>query len=41
MVEYLDGSVMAQLATADMALPVQYALTYPVREALAYRTSWT
>jgi 1-deoxy-D-xylulose-5-phosphate reductoisomerase len=31
MVEYLDGSVMAQLATADMALPVQYALTYPVR----------
>ncbi len=32
MVEYVDGSVMAQLATADMALPVQYALTYPVRK---------
>jgi len=31
MVEFVDGSVMAQLATADMALPVQYALTYPVR----------
>lgn len=31
MVEYLDGSMMAQLATADMALPVQYALTYPAR----------
>ncbi len=31
MVEYVDGSVMAQLATTDMALPVQYALTYPVR----------
>jgi 1-deoxy-D-xylulose-5-phosphate reductoisomerase len=31
MVEYVDGSVMAQLATADMALPVQYALTYPIR----------
>jgi 1-deoxy-D-xylulose-5-phosphate reductoisomerase len=33
MVEYVDGSIMAQLATADMALPVQYALTYPVRSA--------
>ncbi len=31
MVEYVDGSLMAQLATADMALPVQYALTYPSR----------
>jgi 1-deoxy-D-xylulose-5-phosphate reductoisomerase len=31
MVEYVDGSVMAQLATTDMALPVQYALTYPLR----------
>jgi 1-deoxy-D-xylulose-5-phosphate reductoisomerase len=31
MVEYVDGSVMAQLASTDMALPVQYALTYPLR----------
>lgn len=31
MVEYVDGSIMAQLASADMALPVQYALTYPLR----------
>ncbi len=31
MVEFADGSVMAQLATTDMALPVQYALTYPAR----------
>jgi len=31
MVEFDDGSVMAQLATTDMALPVQYALTYPAR----------
>jgi 1-deoxy-D-xylulose-5-phosphate reductoisomerase len=31
MVEYVDGSVMAQLATTDMALPVQYSLTYPAR----------
>ncbi|MEJ2368077.1 MAG: 1-deoxy-D-xylulose-5-phosphate reductoisomerase [Acidobacteriota bacterium] len=32
MVEYQDGSVMAQLADTDMALPVQYALTYPARK---------
>ncbi len=31
LVEYVDGSMMAQMATADMALPVQYALTYPSR----------
>ncbi|OBR94733.1 MULTISPECIES: 1-deoxy-D-xylulose-5-phosphate reductoisomerase [Clostridium] len=32
MVEYRDGSVMAQLATADMRLPIQYALNYPKRK---------
>jgi 1-deoxy-D-xylulose-5-phosphate reductoisomerase len=32
MVEYRDGSVMAQLATADMRLPIQYALNYPQRK---------
>lgn len=31
MVEYIDGSVMAQLASADMRLPIQYALNYPHR----------
>lgn len=31
MVEYKDGSVMAQLASTDMRLPIQYALTYPHR----------
>lgn len=31
MVEYVDGSVMAQLATADMRLPIQYALTFDER----------
>jgi 1-deoxy-D-xylulose-5-phosphate reductoisomerase len=31
LVEFVDGSLMAQLASADMALPVQYALTYPLR----------
>jgi len=32
MVAYRDGSVMAQLATADMRLPIQYALNYPQRK---------
>ena len=31
MVEYIDGSVIAQLATADMRLPIQYALSKPNR----------
>jgi 1-deoxy-D-xylulose-5-phosphate reductoisomerase len=31
MVEFVDGSVIAQLGTADMRHPIQYALTYPER----------
>ncbi|NBZ95750.1 MAG: 1-deoxy-D-xylulose-5-phosphate reductoisomerase [Proteobacteria bacterium] len=31
MVEFLDGSILAQLGSTDMALPIQYALTYPER----------
>jgi 1-deoxy-D-xylulose-5-phosphate reductoisomerase len=31
LVEFVDGSVVAQLATHDMRLPIQYALTYPNR----------
>ncbi len=31
MVEYVDGSILAQLSTPDMCLPIQYALTYPAR----------
>jgi 1-deoxy-D-xylulose-5-phosphate reductoisomerase len=31
MVEYVDGSVIAQLSRPDMRLPIQYALTYPQR----------
>jgi 1-deoxy-D-xylulose-5-phosphate reductoisomerase len=31
MVEFVDGSVIAQLSPPDMRLPVQYALTYPDR----------
>lgn len=33
MVEFTDGSVLAQCAPPDMALPIQYALTYPARAA--------
>lgn len=32
MVEYRDGSIIAQLASPDMKLPIQYALNYPVRK---------
>ena len=31
MVEFKDGAIMAQLATADMRIPIQYALCYPKR----------
>ena len=31
MVEFVDGSLLAQLSTPDMCLPIQYALTYPCR----------
>jgi 1-deoxy-D-xylulose-5-phosphate reductoisomerase len=31
MVEFLDGSILAQLGIADMRIPIQYALTYPER----------
>jgi 1-deoxy-D-xylulose-5-phosphate reductoisomerase len=33
MVEFVDGSIVAQLSTPDMCLPIQYALTYPDRAA--------
>jgi len=31
MVEFVDGSILAQMSTPDMCLPIQYALTYPER----------
>lgn len=31
MVEYVDGSVMAQMGAPDMMIPIQYALTWPHR----------
>ena len=32
MVEFIDNSIIAQLAASDMRLPIQYALTYPQRK---------
>ena len=37
MVEFHDSSVMAQLGTPDMRVPIQYALTYPDRLPLVGR----
>jgi 1-deoxy-D-xylulose-5-phosphate reductoisomerase len=36
MVEFIDGSVMAQLAVPDMTIPVAYALAYPTRLPLPH-----
>ncbi|MEZ5354024.1 MAG: 1-deoxy-D-xylulose-5-phosphate reductoisomerase [Bryobacteraceae bacterium] len=42
MVEFDDGSVMAQLSTTDMRMPIQYALTWPDRLSAAVpRMDWT
>jgi 1-deoxy-D-xylulose-5-phosphate reductoisomerase len=35
LVEFVDGSILAQLSTPDMCLPIQYALTYPARVSSA------
>jgi 1-deoxy-D-xylulose-5-phosphate reductoisomerase len=42
MVEYNDGSVIAQVSATDMRMPIQYALTYPERHrAPVARLDWT
>lgn len=42
LVEYVDGSVIAQLSPPDMKLPIQYALTYPERTpGPAAKLDWT
>lgn len=42
LVEFQDGSVMAQMSPPDMKLPIQYALTYPERwEGPAARFDWS
>ncbi len=33
LVEFCDGSMIAQLGTPDMRTPIQYALTYPARQS--------
>ncbi len=37
MVEYVDGSIMAQLGAADMRIPIQIALTWPERIKNSFR----
>jgi 1-deoxy-D-xylulose-5-phosphate reductoisomerase len=42
MVEYTDGSVIAQISATDMRMPIQYALTWPERhQAPVPRLDWT
>jgi 1-deoxy-D-xylulose-5-phosphate reductoisomerase len=42
MIEYSDGSVLAQISATDMRMPIQYALTYPDRcEAPVPRIDWS
>jgi 1-deoxy-D-xylulose-5-phosphate reductoisomerase len=38
LIEYVDGSVLAQLAPPDMRLPILYALSYPTRLQNAFPT---
>jgi 1-deoxy-D-xylulose-5-phosphate reductoisomerase len=37
MVEFIDGSVLAQLSNTDMCFPIQYALTWPARKKAGLR----
>jgi len=39
MVEYVDGSVLAQLGIPDMAIPISYILAYPERLSLDHLPS--
>jgi 1-deoxy-D-xylulose-5-phosphate reductoisomerase len=41
MIEYVDGSLIAQASATDMRMPIQYALTYPDRgDAPVPRLDW-
>lgn len=40
-VEFTDGAVIGQMGTPDMRVPIQYALTYPLRGASFERLSLT
>ena len=42
LVEYVDGSIIAQMSPPDMKLPIQYALTWPERrEGVAAKLDWS
>ncbi|HCK41544.1 MAG: 1-deoxy-D-xylulose-5-phosphate reductoisomerase [Planctomycetaceae bacterium] len=42
LVEFIDGSVVAQMSPPDMRLPIQYALNYPDRTpGIAKRLDWS
>ncbi len=42
MVEYKDGSIVAQVSATDMRMPIQYALTHPSRESAPVpRLDWS
>jgi len=42
LVEFVDGSVIAQMSVPDMKLPIQYALTWPHRQpGSAEKIDWT
>lgn len=41
LVEFVDGSVVAQLGPPDMRIPIQYALTYPDRVPAGFTLDWT
>jgi 1-deoxy-D-xylulose-5-phosphate reductoisomerase len=42
LVEYMDGSVIAQMSEPDMRLPIQYALGWPERRpGVANKLDWT
>ncbi len=42
MVEYTDGSLIAQISATDMRMPIQYAMTYPERDlAPVPRLDWS
>ena len=42
MIEYSDGTVLAQISATDMRMPIQYALTYPERcESAIPKIDWS
>jgi 1-deoxy-D-xylulose-5-phosphate reductoisomerase len=42
LVEFIDGSIIAQMSVPDMKLPIQYALTWPHRRpGVAERLDWS